>query len=510
MVNEILTAEIYLNPVNTADATREMDEQIREIEDKIRKYTTSLSLEDYAVSIASGLLAAGIDSIITGETLPFTSGKDLKSQIEDIFQKILFKYDPSVPFSRPKFKKPVAAAEFTESAVLQNLSRSGSPIGLIISVILQLGKGGLLNLSLPRNIRLFPVGSKHEENPFAGFTKDEMAVLGLSAVIVGILKWLVTTSDDDAPDIPTEKNRTLRNLRELIRTVPSFKRTVAQIEKWQCQLPNEIRVNKKNKPAGSSLEQIFCSFFLMLATSPGFQGTRLQDAVQKIRAARRIGLDQIPLIQAFSRQAFPVLVNEILVRTFFFAGRLLQEMKTVEGPDDVRWENVLPFGNRDIDRMMTIASVTLSTADMVDAAGHAAMDCAGNWVLFATRFVTKMNFVAAGRAAVLVFREMTESNERKALEETRLLCEKSKTAKVVEILENYRRELDARLSAYLSERIESFLTGVDLMDRGLAAGDSDMVIQGNVVIQRVLGREPQFTNQREFDDLMDSDITLTL
>ena len=41
-------------------------------------------------------------------------------------------------------------------------------------------------------------------------------------------------------------------------------------------------------------------------------------------------------------------------------------------------------------------------------------------------------------------------------------------------------------------------------------GDSDLVIKGNVVIQRVLGRKPQFTNQQEFDDLMDSDIALKL
>ena len=46
------------------------------------------------------------------------------------------------------------------------------------------------------------------------------------------------------------------------------------------------------------------------------------------------------------------------------------------------------------------------------------------------------------------------------------------------------------------------------MKQGLASGDSDLVIKGNVVIQRVLGRKPQFTSQEEFDDLMDSDMPL--
>ena len=43
------------------------------------------------------------------------------------------------------------------------------------------------------------------------------------------------------------------------------------------------------------------------------------------------------------------------------------------------------------------------------------------------------------------------------------------------------------------------------MDEGLKKGDSNLVIQGNVIIQRELGREVQFTNQEEFDELMFSD-----
>ena len=64
----------------------------------------------------------------------------------------------------------------------------------------------------------------------------------------------------------------------------------------------------------------------------------------------------------------------------------------------------------------------------------------------------------------------------------------------------------------LSERlvgdIEAFIEGFDYMKEGLASGDSNLVIKGNVVIQKVLGREPQFTTQEEFDELMESDIPL--
>ena len=54
------------------------------------------------------------------------------------------------------------------------------------------------------------------------------------------------------------------------------------------------------------------------------------------------------------------------------------------------------------------------------------------------------------------------------------------------------------------------MAGFADMQQGLAGGDSNLVIRGNVTIQKVLGREPQFTNQKEFDALMGSDAPLVL
>ena len=68
MENELVAAEIYLHPVNTADATRDIDEQLKYVEAKIQDYTVHLSGADYAVAIASGLLSGAIDSTIVGET----------------------------------------------------------------------------------------------------------------------------------------------------------------------------------------------------------------------------------------------------------------------------------------------------------------------------------------------------------------------------------------------------------------------------------------------------------
>ena len=107
-------------------------------------------------------------------------------------------------------------------------------------------------------------------------------------------------------------------------------------------------------------------------------------------------------------------------------------------------------------------------------------------------------------------KEISNENAEKELLHTKRLLTEAKTARALEILQEYREQLEKRVSEYLAEDITAFLEGFSYMDQGMAENDSDLVIKGNVIIQRVLGREPQFTNQQEFDDLMDSDIALKL
>lgn len=72
--------------------------------------------------------------------------------------------------------------------------------------------------------------------------------------------------------------------------------------------------------------------------------------------------------------------------------------------------------------MLAVSSMTFTVADTADAAVHAAIESSGNWVLFSGRFVTRFNYVGAGRAAVAIVKEI--SNERK---ETQLIDFKQST-----------------------------------------------------------------------------------
>ena len=111
---------------------------------------------------------------------------------------------------------------------------------------------------------------------------------------------------------------------------------------------------------------------------------------------------------------------------------------------------------------------------------------------------------------VAVTREIVAIHEENEILEERTALMAAKTEHISKQLEDYCEQLQERVSEYIAQDIADFLTGFDFMDRGLMSGDSDMVIKGNVVIQRVMGREIQFTNQQEFDKLMVSDEPLRL
>ena len=215
------------------------------------------------------------------------------------------------------------------------------------------------------------------------------------------------------------------------------------------------------------------------------------------------------------KQTIPVIINECIVRSFFLLRRLLQELSRDDIQDwsdvhKINWKAIIPFRNRTVDRMLTIASMTFTVADTADAAIHAAIESGGNWVLFSGRFVTRFNYVGAGRAALSIVREVSNEKKEAQLIHEKMILSEAKAALFLKQLQEFKEQLDLKVSNYLAEDIDGFMSGFADMQQGMLTGDSDLVIRGNVTIQKVLGREPQFTNQKEFDAMMESDAPLVL
>lgn len=82
------------------------------------------------------------------------------------------------------------------------------------------------------------------------------------------------------------------------------------------------------------------------------------------------------------RQAIPVVINEILVRSFYFVRRFVEQMKVKQSLMEIEWKKLLPMNNRTIVRMITIASGTFCLVDFGDAAIRARIQSGGRYAGF--------------------------------------------------------------------------------------------------------------------------------
>ena len=112
---------------------------------------------------------------------------------------------------------------------------------------------------------------------------------------------------------------------------------------------------------------------------------------------------ELALLSELGRQAIPVILGDIAVRTFYFVRRLVGELKEHKELKAVNWRNVIPFNNRTIARMLTIESGTFMAVDLADAAIRSAIE-AGPPITpaFWSKFILKVNFVGVGRFVLAV------------------------------------------------------------------------------------------------------------
>ncbi len=492
-------AESGANPVSIAErpSDAQIDAALAQVNQQLERYTFDGDKTDYAVAIASGVLAGIVDGIFVGELSLEVANQWGNDQVEKIVLNVA-KYQgydgkelsQAVRYLEEMF--PIAADKATDAFGgglqhhLRDFSHHPTPVGLICSILTQFtGK----------------VYGTDVHGAFMAVTleADGLALVGRNfseKITFGVINWIFHMASDVAGSsgsimkgsLGTGLPGPIISLVKEISAMPLFKKQDA----------------KGHKELSVYISKLFNGTLLGERDENG----RLIPLKFDLRTEMGLGMQ-------IGKQAVPVVLNECVVRTFYLVQRLIRELsrddiQNTGNLDQVNWKAIIPFHNRTVDRMIMVSSMTFTMADTADAAVHAAIESCGNWVLFSGVFVSRFNYVGAGRAAVAIVKEISNEQKEAQLLHEKLILTNAKTVGVIERFSAYRTALEERVSNYLAEDMEAFLTGFDYMKQGMESGDSDLVIKGNVVIQRVLGREPQFTNQKEFDDLMDSDEALIL
>lgn len=493
--HEVINAELTVSASPESSDLNAINAALKKVDTELERYTNQADRVDYALAVSSGVFCGLLDSLFVGEFSLNEAGRWGNEKVERFVMLVAKRqgYGGDTLAGAVKFLEdafPIPADKVTTQFGgglqhhLRDFSHHPTPVGLVCSILTQF-TGKVYGTDV--------AGVFHGVN----LSDDGVALIGRSIpekIMFGVLNWAFHLVSDMAGSsgsilkgsLGTGLPGPLVSLLKELSSTPLF---------------------QKSKGSGHRV----CSVWI----SKLFNGTLLgqRDTNGKLIPLKFDLRMELGVARQVGQQTLPVLLNECVVRGFYLLRRLTSELictGNVQGPDKLNWRKIAPFRNRTIDRMLTISTMTFTMADTMDAAVHAAILSAGNWVLFSGKFVTRFNYVGAGRSALAIVREVSNEKKETQLIHEKMLLSEAKTTIFLAQLQEFKVRLEEKVSDYLAEELEIFVADFDFINTGIASGNSDIVIQGNMKIQSVLGRQPQFTNQQEFDSLMESDTPLVL
>lgn len=388
-----------------------IDNEVAKINSEIERYINNADWLDYTVAVASGILCGMIDSFFVGEFSLKNENGDWKS------------------------------SEKINGFVIKAAQKNGY-------------KGDDLQGAIKYLEDNFHIASDPNLNDFGGGLQHHLRDFAHHPTPVGLFFSLLTqftskcygTNTAGAFIITPVKDLTLigRNLPE--------KFTFGVIN-WVFHMISDMAGSHATVGAGTGLPGPIVSllkeisslpFFQIFKNSDGkakfsvwisklFNGTLFaeRDSNNKIIRESVKNFDlraELSLFSEITRQAVPVVINECVVRAFYFIRRFAQECKrknirSISDLSKIDYQKILPFKNRTIVRMLTISTGTFTTIDLADATIRSAVKNAGQVAspIFWKDFVLRVNFVGVGRFAIAIGTDVGMGMKKSALENKRMI-----------------------------------------------------------------------------------------
>lgn len=336
------------------------DSKLQEYNKQLKKFTNQADALDYTVAIGSGILAGIIDSFFVGDFSLSDGKKWGNEQLEKIVKKLgkndnvyeakknLEKFHIPSDTSKVWNKKNITP----HTHRIDDLAHHTSLVGLISSITTQFTEISYFQNRFGENLCL---------------------------------------------DI-TDKGLIGNNLSEKI-----FAGTV----NWFYHLVSDMTKSEGNIGYGMGIPGPILSLAKELSMLPGINKTKLPQIINYFYVKGFDLRTELGVLQQLGKQAIPVILNEVLIRVFYFFSRLIKEYKEKENFKDIDWKNVLPYKNRTLTRMLTISSGTFLAFDLLDAG----IRSGGNW----GTFVLRVNFVNIGRFTVSCYNEYKMEREKEKI-----------------------------------------------------------------------------------------------
>lgn len=404
--------------------TADIDEQLSVVQDKIAKLNEDIDKLtnhadgiDYAIAVTSGIITGIMDATIVGEWNFAEAKKDTYEKVNNKVIKFAKKQPNYIPYCKTTLEntkkvppKPVhprrkrkdedrleTAIEFLEFQFhlpgdgayssgnygiggnthrIDDLCHHPTIVGLVCCIIVQFtGHTKYINkyceeINIPITV-----------NDYGNFVGKNV----VTKLFAGVINWFITC----AKTIANRKGHLMSDIATTASLPGSFLSTIAELASIPCfrndDFLKKLRDAYKNG-IGTGKNQIDFGAFNKL-----FEGAQSKLDVTTEKAVKH----------ELKRQAIPVVINEVLVRASYFIRRFIREIKEKQDVRLIDWKNVIPFNNRTIIRMMTIATGTFTAIDMADAAVHAATKSVDVSTFF-SNMLLRVNFVGVGRFAVAI------------------------------------------------------------------------------------------------------------
>lgn len=386
---------------------------ISSINKDIERWTDHSDKVDKIVAVSSGVLAGLIDSFFVGEFSLLEGINWGQESIEKLIINVAEKTgckgkDLSSTVSKLEEAFPIPADAATnifgggKQHHLRDFSHHPTPLGLFFSLLTQF------------------TGKVFGTNTVGAFIIADLPDKSLIGVdlprklAIGVKDWLFHMVSDMAGasgtlykgNSGTGLPGPIVSLLKELSTLPIFK--------------------QKNK-AGNKEFSVWVSKL--------FNGTLLaeKDSSGRIIKGSELKFDlraEIGVLHELGRQAIPIIINEAVVRIFYFIRQLIKELKSVEINSikdfihKPNWRVILPYNNRTITRMLTISTGTFVAVDIADASIRSVIKTGPTPAFFA-EMVLRVNFVGIGRFALSLVSEgrMEYKKERARDERIEIMSE---------------------------------------------------------------------------------------
>lgn len=388
-----------------------IDNEVAKINSEIERYTNNADWLDYTVAVASGILCGMIDSFFVGEFSLKNENGDWKS------------------------------SEKINGFVIKAAQKNGY-------------KGDDLQGAIKYLEDNFHIASDPNLNDFGGGLQHHLRDFAHHPTPVGLFFSLLTQFTSKCYGTNTAGAFIITPVKDLTligRNIPE-KFTFGVIN-WVFHMISDMAGSHATVGAGTGLPGPIVSllkeisslpFFQIFKNSDGnakfsvwisklFNGTLFaeRDSNNKIIRESVKNFDlraELSLFGEITRQAVPVIINECVVRAFYFIRHFAQECKrqnirSISDLSKIDYKNILPFKNRTIVRMLTISTGVFTTIDLADSAVRSAIKNGGQVAspLFWKDFVLRVNFVGVGRFAIAIVTDVSMGMKKSALENKRMI-----------------------------------------------------------------------------------------